>query len=548
MLSRTTGREDVVRKELFRPGGPMNMKKSGPTTYTGSVTIEPGEDGMVARACPEAGCTPGYFRVKFGTGITGPQAKCYCPYCARTAEPSAFTTGAQIEYAKAMLFEEAKPGLNRMFRGALGLNSSGKRTLGGGLISIEMTMEPLKPRPVGRPVEEELRRDLTCPHCTLVHAVFGLAFTCPDCGEDIFLVHVREELAVVGKILEAVPERGRTLGQRVAARDVENALEDVVSIFECVMKLITRRALATQGKAPAQIDAALAKVRNKYQSVAQGAQIYQDLTGAQLFAPLSPAELHFLTDIFEKRHPITHNLGVVDRKYLERAVAHALEGRELRVTSDEIRQAIGLVDKVTSAAYQSVGGANLPTVATSGGPPPQAATPASPTESTLEGLSPAATQAVEYLIRNSEHGLDRDPAVPLSALAIAIGMEISTCRGACAELASCGWIWEDEEFINSDWAICPKPTLFQAFDRHWMGNDVVADAMTLVGHVRANADMGLVIPSFAETLGWTPRRINPALEYLSERSAIELGPYAHPYLAHWVRENENTRNLLDAPE
>lgn len=41
---------------------------------------------------------------------------------------------------------------------------------------------------------------------------------------------------------------------------------------------------------------------------------------------------------FEKRHPITHNLGVVDRKYLERAQAAERHGREVRIVATEIEQ------------------------------------------------------------------------------------------------------------------------------------------------------------------------------------------------------------------
>jgi hypothetical protein len=45
-----------------------------------------------------------------------------------------------------------------------------------------------------------------------------------------------------------------------------------------------------------------------------------------------------LVHTFEKRHPITHNLGVIDRKYLERMRSAEHEGREVMVTPDEITQ------------------------------------------------------------------------------------------------------------------------------------------------------------------------------------------------------------------
>jgi len=91
---------------------------------------------------------------------------------------------------------------------------------------VEMSYKQGSPPHVHRPFEEELRRDLICPPCTLVHAVFGLATWCPDCGQDIFMVHVGKEFEVIRAMLGDVDRRRRELGPRVAARDIENALEE----------------------------------------------------------------------------------------------------------------------------------------------------------------------------------------------------------------------------------------------------------------------------------------------------------------------------------
>lgn len=531
-----------MSRQLFRAGGPLKMKKSGNDKYTGTVTLNVGADGMVGRACSDDNCVPGYFRVKFGTGITIQQAQCYCPYCATAAPPNSFFTPAQVDYIKASVFEELKPTFHQMLRDAFKVDSRGRRSFGD-FVTLQLS-DPPRPKAVTRPVEEELRRDLTCPHCGLVHAVFGFAVTCPDCGNDIFLTHVHEELAVVNKILAAVPDRAKALGQRAAARDVENALEDVVSIFEFVMKLVTRRVLARQGMSESEIEGAFKKVGNKYQNAVSGSEMYKSLTGGELFAALASSEFEFFKSTFAKRHPITHNLGVVDRKYLERATSNALEGQELRVTAEEILQAIGLAERVFADVYKSFATSVPPTVLTPAAPPaPMETKPASP-DNPLEGLSPAAVQAAEYLIRQSEHGLDRDPTRELPELATALGLGTDACRAACEELLARGWIEEDDELINGEWRIAPKPSLFQALDRVWLATDVIVDAVALAEHLLENADTGLAIPAFAETLAWLPRRVNPALQYLAEHEAVELGSYAHPYFAHWMHENENTREFL----
>jgi ribosomal protein S27E len=52
---------------------------------------------------------------------------------------------------------------------------------------MEMSYKPGHLPQIRPTIEEELRRDVTCPKCGLEHAVFGLASWCPDCGAIFFL-------------------------------------------------------------------------------------------------------------------------------------------------------------------------------------------------------------------------------------------------------------------------------------------------------------------------------------------------------------------------
>lgn len=80
------------------------------------------------------------------------------------------------------------------------------------------------------------------------------------------------------------------------------------------------------------------------------------MAGHDLLEPVRADEASALADTFEKRHPITHNLGVVDRKYLERAAAGHLQGREVRVSAEEVDSAIGFIERVIASAYAKVNG------------------------------------------------------------------------------------------------------------------------------------------------------------------------------------------------
>ena len=340
--------------ELFKPGGPHNIKRIGPNQYSMSIAVPKDADGMIARECPSALCSPAYFKVKPGTGVTGGQTEAFCPYCHHRDEPNNFTTKAQIEYAKQIARQEAMNGVDQAIKNALDLGPSGEKTIGGGLISFTISYKPGQRPHIWRPFEEALRRDLTCPKCTLDHAVFGIATWCPDCGSDIFLVHVAKEYQVVKLILSDVENRRARLGARVAARDIENALEDTVSIFEAVLRATTRRHLRAALSSEETEETLRKRIANKFQSIALAADVAQQEFGISLFSALDSDEYETLKLIFEKRHPITHNLGIVDRKYLERVASGELEGRDVHVSVEEVSQAIELCIKVLSDFYLKV--------------------------------------------------------------------------------------------------------------------------------------------------------------------------------------------------
>lgn len=338
---------------LFEEGGPLNVRRTDQDEYEMRISIPTDEDGLVGRECPKEDCSPGYFKVKSGTGITDHQEMAFCPYCRTEAEPGDFITQAQKDYAIALFTNNAIDGVNRMVKKSLGLNSAGKRKFDAGFFSIEMSLEPARPDYVSHPIEEELRRDIVCPHCGLEHSVFGLAIWCADCGQDIFLTHVNGEFQVLEKMLSVVDKRREELGARVAGRDIENAIEDVVSIFEAVMKIITSRHLIKQGAQLDEVMGVLEKqIRNQFQNIKSAQDIFRKHVGIELFEGLSGQSLEVLNLVFEKRHPITHNLGVIDRKYLARVRSGELQGREIRVSSQEVLDVIEITRSVISSAYQ----------------------------------------------------------------------------------------------------------------------------------------------------------------------------------------------------
>jgi hypothetical protein len=314
-----------------------------------SLPMPSDEQGMTARECPTSECAPGYFKVRMGTGVTEPgYDACYCPYCGHQGDQGDFLTREQRDYAESVVAHEAQASIERMMKETLGLDSRGRRRLGKGLLSVEMTMKMSPPKPVVMPFEEELRRDVTCPHCTLAHAVFGLAVWCADCGKDIFLTHLESELQVLRKILDEVEGRRERLGPRVAARDLENVLEDTVSIFEAIIKFVYRRKIGVDAEEKLQ------RLRNAFQNPDRAEQILRDEIKLELFYPVGAEGRQSIASAFQKRHAITHNLGVVDRRYLEQGDGGDAIGREVALSARDVHETVDLVERVLSQLYTSL--------------------------------------------------------------------------------------------------------------------------------------------------------------------------------------------------
>lgn len=344
-----------MRRSLLREGGPHKIKKTGKDEFSLSVQLPEDGVGMVGRECPSSSCSPAYFKVKTGTGITQDHHLAYCPYCRNSDKPGNFRTKEQERYAKDITLREVHKGVGEMFEEALGSGTSRRKKIGGGLLSIEMQYNPGHPTSVRRPVEEELRRDVICPHCGLYHAVFGLATWCADCGFDIFTTHVEKEYQTVKDMLKDVVRRRSELGSRVAARDIENALEDTVSIFEAVLRVQIRRYLIQRGASEDDInDRFRTQIRNKFQSIDSAESLCNELAQINLLEGFGENEKRFLKLTYEKRHPITHNLGLIDKKYLEKVLSGELEGRDVLVTSEEIERAIELSLKVLTNFHKQL--------------------------------------------------------------------------------------------------------------------------------------------------------------------------------------------------
>jgi len=325
-----------------------------------SIPLRPDEDGMIGRECPSKDCQPRYFKVFVKESEEEPakeekeksddlsQSDIICPYCGHRDNMQEFHTKEQIEWIKSMFERDIAKSIQDTFKRAL--RPSRPRT--GSFLSIEY--KPGRLPSVRHYVEERLKREVECNKCGQKYAVYGIAFLCPFCGGGNMLVHFERSKQIILSMLESgniIREKG---GEEVFHHHLGNCLEDVVSLFEGFHKSIYSRAVKERDSRE-EAEEKISKMKTNFQRLSGAEKFFKRDLGIEIFAPLPESEREFLDDLFLRRHVITHNLGLVDKKYLERARTLERQGRELKISRSDIEKGLELVDKVIRKEVKFLG-------------------------------------------------------------------------------------------------------------------------------------------------------------------------------------------------
>ncbi len=287
-----------------------------------SVPIKTDEEGYLGRECPEAACE-GYFKVKSGTGLTGADIPCHCPYCGHAGPPTEFWTKEQLEYAKSIALRQITDAFRADLK-SLEFEHEPKGPFG---IGISMKLQPGPPIPIRHYRERTLETKVTCSSCTLEYAVYGVFGFCPDCGIHNSLQILQRNLELVRKQLDLAnaqsdPELTRHL--------LDDALENCVSVFDGFGRELCRLHAGKSSAPNAAGDVS-------FQNLSRAANRVNQLFGIDLTLALPSNEWQGTTIAFLRRHLLAHKAGVIDAKYLqESGEPSALLGRRIVVSASDI--------------------------------------------------------------------------------------------------------------------------------------------------------------------------------------------------------------------
>ena len=196
---------------------------------------------------------------------------------------------------------------------------------------------------------EEWEQDIQCPKCGTRYSVIGTAYFCPCCGlsviEDIF----EESLDIKNKMIDSIDEMkaffekqyGLDKAVSMCQSMLEGCLGDIVSIFQkfAVEKF---KALSTRS----------VKV-NDFQIVEKGSRLFEEVPSKGYDKWLNEVELSTLKLMFQRRHIIEHNGGIVDKIYLEKSKDSNYKiGQRLVVHKAELYELIRIIKTLGNGLNQ----------------------------------------------------------------------------------------------------------------------------------------------------------------------------------------------------
>lgn len=324
---------------------------------TFKITFKADEQGFVGRECPHEECQS-YFKIDLETapkpnGCTPESteddadslARLSCPYCGAEGDTQDFTTSAQLEYAKSVVYQKVFGALVKDLK-KMEFDIKPKGMFG---IGISMKLKP-GPTPSLRYYrEEDLETEVICDCCRFRFTIYGVFGYCPACRSHNSLQILDKSLAVAEKLLDrASKEEDPELESQI----VGDALSKAVAAFDGFGRCIC-------GVNAAKASDAKLLERLSFQNLAGAQQKVRQLFSFDFAASASAAAWEECLRAFQKRHLLAHSMGVIDDEYVRKANdQRAIVGRKVEITHTEVRSVCstlrrlgsGLRDGLTSQA------------------------------------------------------------------------------------------------------------------------------------------------------------------------------------------------------
>jgi hypothetical protein len=316
-----------------------------------NIPIREDERGFLDKECPNSECL---FQFKVHAEdwkqIFRDEAV-FCPRCRYQAPARSWFTTEQVEHVHHQGIEHIRGLLGGVLHAdAQRFNRSQPR---GGFITMSLGVSAPSGPPVVLPANsaEALRLDAHCEACRARYAVLGPAFFCPSCGSnsadryfDLSLAKVRAKLDSIGVVQGSLAGVGRREdAAHTVVSLIETSISDCVTAFQRLCEMLY-----------SSIPGVPMPQRNVFQRLDQASELWEETIQFSYATALAPVDWNELKVLFQKRHLLVHQDGVVDQTYLDRSGDRAYSvGQRMVIKENDARQLLRIItdlaDKLRAA-------------------------------------------------------------------------------------------------------------------------------------------------------------------------------------------------------
>ena len=306
-----------------------------------SVGIETDERGYLDKQCPSTECEF-VFKVNGKDWINRFRDEAvWCPLCRHEAPADQWFTLEQVKH----LESEAKTVAQAKIRNALRSSARkfNRKQPKNSFISMSMEVRGGIGRTYTIPAKaaEAMQLEIQCEGCESRFAVIGSAYFCPACGHNSVLRTFWDSLRKIKAKRDNVFVIKDAISAASGVDDAElihrSILETCISDGVVAFQKYCDGLYADYGQPPV----------NAFQRLDQGSQLWRKAIGKEYTEWITDEEFGLLRILYQRRHILSHNEGIVDNKYLEESRDTEYKvGQRIVVSPENISDLLSILEKL----------------------------------------------------------------------------------------------------------------------------------------------------------------------------------------------------------
>ncbi|SHO58726.1 hypothetical protein [Vibrio quintilis] len=323
-------------EDLIKEMGRMNGQSV-------SVPIEADAHGYIDKQCPDEDCEFIYKVNEEDWSNIFKDESVWCPLCRHEAPADQWFTIDQVEHAKAEALAVVKGKVNNALRS--GAQKFNRRQPKNSFISMSMKVSGGFKRTHTIPAlaAELMQLKIQCDECKSRFAVIGSAYFCPACGYNSVtrtfsdsLRKIRAKKNNVEIVRSALIESaGKDEAELTCRSLVETCISDGVVAFQKYCEGMHE----PYGNSPF----------NAFQRLDQASELWKKAVLKGFESWLTENELRSLGILFQKRHLLAHNEGIVDLRYIQKSGDNSYkEGQRLVISEKDVDDLVSALETLAN--------------------------------------------------------------------------------------------------------------------------------------------------------------------------------------------------------